>query len=272
MNENQVPIIKFRAEGPVVVTTLYIPLEKGNAMAFSARVDRNKIIEQLRKAQISGNTIPIAGLCADDEPWERPIAGDYWQPPPEIGNILGSIVKGLKKGVSTVAKATGVDKVLKIAKKAINNPLIKSIVPGAAAAATALSVTDKVLKLKVDATKGKPTAVKALAKVKAAADKPAKKATGLAAMAKKSTAKVTAVTKAAAPKPAAKPVMTAIKAPTLSLPKPAASSAKPVATLSTPTTSSVKPAATSAPVVQKVLQESLAAAAPAGRVITIMLP
>jgi hypothetical protein len=54
------------------------------------------------------------------------------------GIEVGSIFSKIAKGVSKIAKITGVDKVLKVASLALNNPLVRSAIPGLGTAAKAL--------------------------------------------------------------------------------------------------------------------------------------
>lgn len=111
------PKVRFSERGKFLYTRLSLNVAPGVVMNFSSRVDLEIIERNLRDG-------------ARDE----------------ISGIFGSIFKGIKKAVKTVGKATGLNKVVKIAGKVLNNPIVKAIVPGAAAAAAGVKIASDVAK------------------------------------------------------------------------------------------------------------------------------
>lgn len=128
------PKVRFTEKGKFLYTRLALNVAPGVTMNFISRVDLQLIERDLRD-----------GI------------------PDEISGIFGSIFKGIKKAVSTVGKATGLNKVVKIAGKVLNNPIIKAVVPGAAMAAAGAKVASDVAKATGLTGGGKPKGKKAKA-------------------------------------------------------------------------------------------------------------
>ncbi len=120
------PKVRFSERGKFLYTRLSLNVAPGVVMNFSSRVDLELIERNLRDG-------------ARDE----------------ISGIFGSIFKGIKKAVKTVGKATGLNKVVKFAGKVLNNPIVKAIVPGAAAASAGVKIASDVAKATGLAGKGK---------------------------------------------------------------------------------------------------------------------
>ena len=111
------PKVRFSRRGKYLYTRLSLNVAPGVVMNFSSRVDLELIEQHLREG------------ATDD-----------------ISGIFGSIFKGIKKAVSVVGKATGLDKVVKFAGKVLSNPVVKAVVPGAAMAAAGAKVASDVVK------------------------------------------------------------------------------------------------------------------------------
>jgi hypothetical protein len=111
------PKVRFSERGKFLYTRLSLNVAPGVVMNFSSRVDLELIEKNLRDG------------VSD-----------------EISGIFGSIFKGIKKAVKTVGKATGLNKVVKFAGKVLNNPIVKAVVPGAAAASAGVKIASDVAK------------------------------------------------------------------------------------------------------------------------------
>lgn len=111
------PKVKFSERGKFLYTRLSLNVAPGIVMNFSSRVDLELIERELR-------------------------AGRY----DDVSGLFGSIFKGIKKAVRSVGRATGLDKVVKIAGKVLQNPIIKAVVPGAALAAGGASIASDIAK------------------------------------------------------------------------------------------------------------------------------
>lgn len=111
------PKVRFAERGKFLYTKLSLNVAPGVVMNFSSRVDLELIERDLRDGVVDG-----------------------------VSGIFGSIFKGIKKAVKTVGKATGLNKVVKFAGKVLNNPIVRAVVPGAAAAAAGAKIASDVAK------------------------------------------------------------------------------------------------------------------------------
>ena len=125
------PWLKIRYTKPITEVHLIVPLGRGQYQTFSARVD-NSIIRQ---------ALLRAGVAL------------------EVGFSLGGLWKKIKK----VGKAIGVDKVLKLGKAVLNNPILNTVLPVTKLAGTALTAATGLLAAKKAAAKGDPRAKQILA-------------------------------------------------------------------------------------------------------------
>lgn len=121
-------------DGRYLVTRLEVNVAPGVVWTFQTQTDLAEVEKAIRYGQVEG-----------------------------VGSIFGKIAKGIKGAVKTVGKATGLNKVISVASKVLNNPILKAVIPGASMAATALKVA-KTLTTATAAAKAKdPRATKLLA-------------------------------------------------------------------------------------------------------------
>ncbi len=81
---------------------------------------------------------------------------------PDVSGIFGAIFKGIKKAVSVVGKATGLNKVVQFAGKILKNPVVQAILPGAAIAAKGADIAKDLVTAVAAKKAGHPAAKKAL--------------------------------------------------------------------------------------------------------------
>lgn len=126
------PIVQFIQRGQYLYTYLTVAVGDGYELTFRSRIDLNKVEQKLR----DGSS--------------------------DVSGLFGSIFKGIKKAVKTVGKATGLNKVVKLAGKVLKNPLVQAIIPGASLASRGVDVAHDMV-VAVAAKKAKhPAAKKAL--------------------------------------------------------------------------------------------------------------
>jgi hypothetical protein len=124
------PWLRIRFTRAHTTVHLVVPLGGGHFQTFSTVVD-NKMVEQMLRAR---------GVAL------------------EVGFSLSGIWNSVKK----VASKIGVTKVLGLASKVLDNPIIRTVLPVTNLVAPALSVAKNLLAVKAGAAKGNPKAKRAL--------------------------------------------------------------------------------------------------------------
>ena len=116
--------LRVKYTKPYTLVTLVVPVAPGHFQSFSAKVDNRMVLRALRRHGV------------------------------EIGFSLGGLWKGVKK----VAKKIGVTKVLNVAKKVLQNPIVTAVFPVASIASRAVSSGVDMLNAATAAKKGTPKA------------------------------------------------------------------------------------------------------------------
>lgn len=120
------PWLRVRQSGKYTDVHLVVPVSPGQCQTFSVRVDNDMVRRWLMRHVV------------------------------QVGFSLGGIWRAVKK----VAKATGISSVLKVASKALDNPIIKSVVPVAGIVGPALKAGRALLGAQMAAGRGDPRAKK----------------------------------------------------------------------------------------------------------------
>jgi len=137
----QPPVVRFSEDGKWLYAHLMVHVGPGQVIGFRSRTDLSEIERQMRDGA-------------------------------EVGGFFGSIFKGISKAVKTVGKATGLNKVVGVAMKVLDNPILKTVFPVAGLASAGLHVAKNLITAQAAKAAGKPElASKALAYSAAIADK-----------------------------------------------------------------------------------------------------